>query len=163
MSTAAEQMNFAVHNIYLKDVSFEAPNSPVVFAAEWKPKLNFDIEVERVKLEDNLFEVTISLTVQVLVDQEQNKQLHNSVAFLVEVKQAGIFSLEGITADAQIEQILSTAAPTILFPYTRQVVSNLVTQGSFPQLIIPPMNFEALYQKHLAEQASTPTTEEIIA
>jgi|JI91814BRNA_FD_contig_21_13510180_length_1486_multi_4_in_0_out_0_2 preprotein translocase subunit SecB len=159
----ADQINFAVHNIYVKDVSFEAPNSPMVFAFEWKPKLNFDIEVGRVKLEDNLFEVVIAVTVQVLVDQQENKQLHDSVAFLVEVKQAGIFSVEGITDDAQIEHILSTSAPAVLFPYARQLISGLVTHGSFPQLIIPPMNFDALYKKHLSEQTQTTAAQETIA
>lgn len=150
MSAAENQVQFAVHNIYIKDLSFEAPNTPQVFTLDWKPKLDFDIEMNRSLLEDTLYEVIMKITVTVSIDQENQAQ--QQTAFIAEVKQAGIFMLQGITDSAQIDYILSTAAPTILFPYARQVVSGMVTQGGFPQLIIPPMNFESMYQQHLAEK-----------
>lgn len=147
------KINFVVHNIYVKDISFEAPNSPKVFTMDWKPKLDFEIEMARNNLEDNFHEVVLNLIVKVAIEPNEDGKTENAVAFLLEVKQAGIFMLEGVSDPQQIEYILSTAAPTILFPYGRQMISNLVTQGGFPQLIIPPINFEAMYQQHLAEKS----------
>lgn len=164
MATAENPVNFSVHNIYVKDLSFEAPNSPHVFKFEWRPKLEFDIEMGRARLEDDLYEVTMRLTVKVVIEADPTKaqsdaNLDKQTAFVVEVKQAGIFMLQGVTDAKQIDYILATAAPTILFPYARQVISNIVTQGAFPQLIIPPMNFDAMYQQHLAEQQQANTPE----
>jgi preprotein translocase subunit SecB len=155
--TQETKVNFTVHNIYVKDISFEAPNSPKVFTLDWKPKLEFEIQMGRTLLEDTLYEVAMSITVTVSVEKAEGAaaDTEKMTAFLVEVKQAGIFMLEGVTDPQQIDYILSTAAPTILFPYARQVISNLVTQGGFPQLVVPPMNFDAMYQQHLAEKSST--------
>jgi preprotein translocase subunit SecB len=152
--TTETKVNFTVHNIYVKDISFEAPNSPKVFTLDWKPKLEFEIQMGRTLLENNLYEVAMSITVTVSVEKAEGADADKMTAFLVEVKQAGIFMLEGISDPQQIDYILSTAAPTILFPYARQVISNLVTQGGFPQLVVPPMNFDAMYQQHLAEKTS---------
>jgi preprotein translocase subunit SecB len=155
------QVNFSVHNIYVKDVSFEAPNSPQIFTLEWNPKLDFDIEMGRTPLENDLYEVTIAITVTVAVSPAENKsqksdaKLEKQTAFLVEIKQAGIFLLQGVSDAEQIDYILSTAAPTILFPYAREAVSSLVTKGGFPQLVLPPMNFEGMYQQHLEQQKTS--------
>ena len=151
--TDEAKVNFTVHNIYVKDISFEAPHSPKVFTLDWKPKLEFEIQMGRAKLEGALHEVVMGITVNVSIEQTDVAVPEKLMAFLVEVKQAGIFLLEGISDPQQIDYILSTAAPTILFPYARQVISNLVTQGGFPQLVIPPMNFEAMYQQHLEEES----------
>lgn len=153
MSAADNKVQFAVHNIYVKDVSFEAPNTPQVFTLDWKPKLDFDIEMNRTALEDTLYEVAMKITVTVAIEDAAK---NNPTAFIVEIKQAGVFMLQGVTDAAQIDYILSTAAPTILFPYARQAISAIVIQGGFPQLIIPPMNFETMYQQHLAEKAQEP-------
>lgn len=151
-------VNFSVHNIYVKDVSFEAPNSPQIFTLEWNPKLEFDIQMGRMALEDDLYEVTMAITVTVNItppkdtELKVDQKLENKTAFLVEIKQAGIFLLQGVDDEKQLDYILSTTAPTILFPYAREAVSSLVTKGGFPQLVIPPMNFEAMYQQHLEQQ-----------
>lgn len=158
--TQENNVNFAVHNIYVKDISFEAPNSPKVFTLEWNPKLEFDIKMDRTVLEADLYEVVTSITVTVILTPPEKEgakpdaKLANQTAFIVEVKQAGIFLLQGIKDEAQLDYILSTTAPTILFPYAREVISNLVTKGGFPQLLIPPMNFEAMYQQHLEQKNS---------
>lgn len=152
------KVNFTVHNIYVKDVSFEAPNAPKIFTLEWKPKLEFDIQMARTPMEDNLYEVVMDITVSVTIEpgddkkDKKDKKEEKQTAFICEVKQAGIFLLEGSTDEKQTDYILSTTAPTILFPYAREVISSMVTKGGFPQLIIPPMNFEAMYQQHLEEQ-----------
>lgn len=152
-------LNFAVHNIYVKDVSFEAPGSPHIFTLEWSPKLDFDIEMARADLENDLYEVVMSVTITVSLNPPEAKaetkpesKGEAQTAFIVEVKQAGIFLLKGVTDPTQLDYILSTTAPTILFPYTREVVSNLVSKGGFPPLLIPPMNFEAMYEQHLQQQ-----------
>lgn len=152
MTENDNKINFVVHNIYVKDISFEAPHSPKVFTLDWKPKLEFEIETGRSKLEGALHEVVISITVKVKVEQPNATVPENLTAFIVEVKQAGIFMLEGVVDPQQVDYILATAAPNILFPYARQIISILVTQGGFPQLIVPPMNFEAMYQQHLMER-----------
>lgn len=160
--TDQASVNFTVHNIYLKDVSFECPNSPQVFTLEWNPKLEFDIQMGHTSLEKDLYEVTMAITVRVDIapakDAAANSE--NKTAFLVEVKQAGIFLIQGIEDQNQIEYILATTAPTILFPYAREAVSSLVTKGGFPQLVIPPINFDAMYQQHLAENQKTASTQE---
>lgn len=153
-----KKINFTVHNIYLKDVSYEAPNTPHVFSLDWKPKLDFDLEMHNAKLEDDLHEVTLSITVNVGIEDAKDASKEPQHAFLVEIKQAGIFFIQGIEDQKQLDYILSTTAPTILFPYAREVISSIVTKGGFPQLIIPPMNFEAMYQQHLAENAKGGTT-----
>lgn len=152
--TTESKINFTVHNIYIKDISFEAPHSPQIFTLEWKPKLDFDIQMQRMHLEDNLYEVTLAINVNVVMNEE-TEAAKPKTAFIVEVKQAGVFMLEGVTDAQQLDFILSTMAPTILFPYAREVVSSLVTKGGFPQLIIPPMNFESMYQQQLAEKQQT--------
>lgn len=153
--TDESQINFALHNIYVKDISFEAPNSPHVFTLPWNPELDFSVETASSKLEDSFYEVVIKITVSVAIKQDEEKKLPKEPAFIVEIKQAGVFILQGTTDETQVAYILSTAAPTILFPYARQVISTLVTQGGFPQLLIPPMNFDAMYKKHLDEMAAT--------
>lgn len=155
MAEDNSNINFTVHNIYAKDVSFEAPNTPKVFTMEWKPKLEFDIQMSRSSLEDNLYEVVMAITVKVDVLPADEKKETKQTAFVVEIKQAGIFLLEGTQDSKQIDYILSTTAPTILFPYAREAISSMVMKGGFPQLIIPPMNFDAMYQQHMEQQQAT--------
>lgn len=150
------KINFTVHNIYVKDVSFEAPHVPQVFTMEWKPKLDFDIQMARTPMEDNLYEVVMHITVTVSILESAEADSKSKTAFLVEIKQAGIFLLEGTTDSEQIDHIMSTTAPTILFPYAREAISSLVTKGGFPQLIVPPINFDAMYHQHLEEQKKQP-------
>lgn len=152
------KLNFTVHNIYAKDISFEAPNTPKVFTMEWKPKLEFDLQMGRNKLEDNLHEVILDMTVTVsILPADEKADSSKQTAFVVEIKQAGIFLLEGTKDQQQIDYVLSTTAPTILFPYAREAISSLVMKGGFPQLVIPPMNFEAMYQQHLDQQKNPST------
>lgn len=139
---------FSVNSIYVKDVSFEAPRVPHVFNEEWQPKLDFDLQMASNVLseEEGIYEVALHLTVTVT--------LKDKPAFLIEVKQAGVFTALGFEPQ-DLKQILSTACPTVLFPYARETISNLVQRGGFPQLILPPINFDAMY----AEQANSENTE----
>jgi preprotein translocase subunit SecB len=144
---------FNVHSVYVKDVSFEAPHSPQVFQEEWKPKIDFDLKTESHLLSETeaLYEVVLNVTVTAKLGEEKTEKN----AFLIEVEQAGVFTLRNFPAE-QIKQILATACPTVLFPYVREVISNLATKGGFPQLILPPLNFDAMYEHHASTQSSEP-------
>lgn len=146
----APQRQFLVQRIYTKDLSFEAPNTPQVFQEKWSPEINIGLGNEVKRLENGAVEVVLNVTVEA-------KQEERSV-FMVEVKQAGLFLAQGFS-DAELDALLSIAAPNILFPYAREIVSDLVTRGSFPQLVLQPVNFEALYNQQRqarAAQAETP-------
>jgi len=149
-------INFNVHNIFVKDISFEAPNTPQVFKSDWIPKMDFDVEMSRNKLEEGMYEVILGISVKVNIlpnkEAAQDKTISGETAFIIEIKQAGVFRLDGAISSEQIDYVLATAAPNILFPYAREAVTNLVLKGGFPQLVLPPINFESMYQQHLAQQ-----------
>lgn len=141
---------FEIQKIYVKDISFETPNSPKIFTEKWNPKTDVHIQTENTKLDENIYEVGITVTVT--ASQEE------TTAFLVEVKQAGIFLVQNFQED-QHGQLLGSYCPNILFPFAREVVAELISKGGFPQLLLNPVNFEALYQQHLnalKEQNSNP-------
>jgi preprotein translocase subunit SecB len=148
MSEQANQQQFSIQKIYLKDVSFESPNSPAVFTGEWKPEVNVQLNTEIKGLENNMHEVTLSVTVTA---KQQDK-----TAFLVEVKQAGLFQLAGFEQE-QLGGMLGAYCPETLFPYAREAISDLVTKGGFPQLLLSPVNFNALYMQHQQQQAQAAT------
>ena len=154
---------FSVNSIYVKDLSFEAPRTPYVFNEEWHPKLDFDLQMSSNKLDEkeDLYEAIIHLTVKVNLTEEQEtkKDKEEKSAFLIEVQQAGVFTVHGFPEDV-LKQILSTACPSVLYPYAREAISNLVQRGGFPQLILPPINFEAMYAQHLAQEESKGKAEE---
>jgi preprotein translocase subunit SecB len=138
-----QQIEFNIQRVYVKDISFECPNSPVIFKKEWAPEVSMDLDTKNTKLEDNVYEVVLSLTTTAKVGGD--------VAFLCEVQQAGIFSV-GPLDNAQMAHCLNSFCPNILFPYAREAVANLVTRGTFPQLNLAPVNFDALFQQAIASQ-----------
>jgi preprotein translocase subunit SecB len=138
-----QQPEFNIQRVYVKDISFECPNSPEIFKKEWAPEVSMDIDTQSQKLEDGVFEVTLSLTATAKIGED--------VAFLCEVKQAGIFSVSQLEG-AQLAHCLNAFCPNILFPYAREAVSNLVTRGTFPQLNLAPVNFDALFQQAMQKQ-----------
>jgi preprotein translocase subunit SecB len=146
-NTAGEKQ-FAIQKIYTKDVSFETPTSPKIFIEKWEPSVDFNLGTRVENLEQNLYEVALTVTVTVKSGE--------SVAYLVEVTQAGIFSLDGF-ADHEMGPMVGSFCPNILFPYAREAVSDLVAKGGFPQLLLAPVNFDALYAQHLQQsQAANP-------
>ena len=133
-------------SIYTKDISFESPITPNVFRQEWKPAVNVDLNTKTSRIDDQgNHEVVLTLTI--------TAKLEEQTAFLVEVQQAGIFFVAGFEDEA-LRQLLSTVAPTILFPYAREAVDNLVVKGGFPALMIAPVNFDALFRQAVAQQAA---------
>lgn len=146
----ADQRQFAIQRIYAKDVSFEAPGAPAIFSAEWKPDINIQLNTETTKLNDDNYELVLTVTVTA-------KQGENT-SFLAEVQQAGIFFIKNIP-EAEMGPMLGIYCPNVLFPYAREAVSDLITRGSFPQLLMAPVNFEALYaqqaQKRQQDEQAT--------
>jgi len=139
------QQQFAIQKIYLKDVSFESPNTPAVFQqGEWQPEVNVQLNTEGKTLAEGVHEVVLSVTVTA-------KQGENT-AFLVEVKQAGVFQMQGFAQD-QLGGMIGAYCPEVLFPFAREAIADLVAKGGFPQLLLAPVNFNALYMQHQQQQA----------
>jgi preprotein translocase subunit SecB len=139
---AAPQFN--IQRIYTKDISFESPNAPAIFTKEWKPEIKLDIDTSTNKLEDNMFEVVLSITVTATMGEE--------TAFLCEVQQAGIF-LIGEMPDQNKAHMLGSFCPNTLFPYARETISNLVNRGTFPPLNLAPVNFDAIFAAYMQKRA----------
>lgn len=146
------QQVFEIQKLYLKDVSFEAPNSPQVFTGEWKPESNVQLSTEARKLDEHVNEVVLNVTVTTRCDEQ--------TAYLVELKQAGVFTLKGFSP-AQLSHLLGSYCPNMLFAFAREAIVDLVAKGGFPQFLLNPVNFDALYaehQKKLAQQQKTGTS-----
>ena len=140
------QQQFVMQRIYNKDLSFESPSTPDVFKKQWQPKVNVDLNTRSNAIdEQGNYEVVLSITLTAKIDDE--------TAFLVEVQQAGIFSIVGFDEE-QLRRVLGTAAPNILFPYARENIDSLVVKGGFPPVMLAPVNFEALYEQALRQQAA---------
>jgi len=133
---------FAVQRIYLKDISFETPMGPAVFQKQVKPEINQDISLSTTKLGTDNYEVELTLTVTVKDGED--------TIYLIEVHQGGIFAIQGVEGP-QLAQLLNTICPSTLFPYVREAIDSVVIKGSFPALMIPPVNFEALFAKAVEE------------
>lgn len=148
MSTKTEETNpelqqFVIQRLYIKSESFETKHVPAVFQQKWEPELTLDINTDHVELDKDIYEVSLSVTATV----KNNKE----TAFLVEVEQAGIFTIQGPNSE-QLGHILGSFCPSILFPYVRETISSTVIKGSFPPLVLSPINFDALYMQKLQAQ-----------
>ena len=144
--TEDSKVNFAIQRIYLKDSSFESPKSPQGFRDQWKPKINLELKSNHRLIEQNLYEVLVSLTVTATAEET------DVIMYLVQVEQAGIFLIQSMEEHERL-QLLGSFCPNLLFPYAREVIDSLVTKGSFPPLMLSPINFEAIYQQSLADKA----------
>jgi preprotein translocase subunit SecB len=123
--------------VYLKDCSYEAPNGPRA-DGNWNPQINLDLHTGVTALSPEQREVVLTVTV--------SAKHGETTLFLVEVKQAGVFLMRGLN-EGEVKRAVASICPSVLFPYARAAVSNLVTQGGFPQFLLPPVNFDALYSR----------------
>lgn len=139
----SQQPVFSIEKIYLKDLSLEVPHAPQIFLESGEPQIELRVTSNSEKLEDEFYNVTVTVTVTAKMTEER-------VLFLNEVAQSGIFRIANIP-DEDVELLLAVAAPNILFPYARETVSNTITRSGFPPVMLAPINFEAMYQ---AEQAN---------
>jgi preprotein translocase subunit SecB len=135
----------ALQNVYLKDCSYESPNGPRVDGS-WNPQISLDLQTNSNIPGPEVREVVLTVTV--------SAKLGEVTIFLVEVKQAGLFVIRNLP-EADMKRAISTVCPGVLFPYARCAISQLVSQGGFPQFLLPPVNFDALYA---ANQQTTPPT-----
>ena len=147
----ANEQRFDIQKIYVKDVSFETPNTPAAFSQEWKPEVNLQLNSQGKSLGDKHYEVVLSITV--------TAKNGDKTAFLVEIQQAGVFYMDGFS-EQDLGGMMGSFCPNILFPYAREAISDLVTRGGFPQLLLAPVNFDALYAEHLRQQSEQTEEEE---
>ena len=146
LSTPADPSTvLALQNVYLKDCSYESPNGPRI-EGNWNPQINLDLQTSSTSLGPEVREVVLTVTV--------SAKHGDATIFLVEVKQAGLFVIRNLP-EVDLKRAISTVCPGVLFPSARAAVSQLVSQGGFPQFLLPPVNFEALYA---ANQGQPPVT-----
>jgi preprotein translocase subunit SecB len=131
-----------VQSVYLKDCSYEAPKGPRI-DGNWSPQISLDINTSANPISAEVHEVVITVTV--------GAKQGDATAFLVEVKQAGLFVMRGLTPD-DMRRAIGTICPNMLFPYARVAVSQLVTQGGFPNFVLPPVDFDQLFARGVAQQ-----------
>ncbi|MGN6223234.1 protein-export chaperone SecB [Pseudoxanthomonas sp.] len=136
---------FTVEKIYVKDVSFEVPGAPAIFTENVQPDLQLNLNQRVQRLNENAFEVVLGVTLTC--------KAGDKTAYVAEVQQAGIFGLVGLEPQA-VDVLLGTQCPNILFPYVRQLVSDLVQSGGFPPFFLQPINFDALYAETLRQRAA---------
>lgn len=139
----APQEQFGIQKFYLKDVSFEAPNSPHIFTEQVEPNIELQLSNEVNALAQDVYEIVLKVTV--------TAKAEDKTAFLVEVQQAGIFSISGFD-DTRLSYMLNSYCPNILFPYIREEISSLVISGGFQPLLLAPVNFDALYAQQMEQQ-----------
>lgn len=143
-AAGADQAQFAIQKIYVKDVSFEVPGAPQVFNEPGQPQLELNLNQKVARVGEGLFEVVLGITLTC--------KLTDKTVYLAELQQAGLFALTGFD-DRTMDMMLGTYCPNVLFPYARQFLGELVAQGGFPPFYLQPINFEALYAEGLRRRA----------
>lgn len=148
MSNQQAEVQVALQRLYLKDLSFESPDPISTFKSKWQPKVNLDIRNQNRKIDQDVYEVTLELTI--------NAKNGDNVAFIIEIEQAGIFLIKGLEGD-QLNRILGTFCLNVLFPYIRESIDSLCLKGSFPPLMLAPINFDQLYEQSKRRQEAEAT------
>ena len=133
---------FAIEKIYVRDLSLEIPNAPNIFLERETPEINLQLGTKSQSIDQGLYEVLLTVTV--------TAKIKDKMMFLVEVQQAGIFRIRNLP-DGELDPVLGIGCPNILFPYLREVVSDIVTRAGFPAVILNPVNFEAIYHQKKSE------------
>ena len=143
MSESQQQVEFFIQKVYAKDISFEAPDTFKALQATWNPETNVELHTNANNLEESTYEVDLSITLTARNEQQ--------TAFIVEITQSGIFTINGLPEN-QLGHMLGSYCPNILFPYAREAITGLVARAGFPQLNLAPVNFDALYAQSVARQ-----------
>ncbi|OGS90384.1 MAG: protein-export chaperone SecB [Gallionellales bacterium GWA2_60_18] len=154
MTEATQENNqpvFSMEKIYVKDISLEIPHAPQIFLDRENPQIDVQLHTQAASVEDGVFEVAVTATVTAKVGEK--------VMFLIEAAQAGIFQVRNAPQE-ELEPVLAVVCPNILFPYLREVVSDMSIRGGFAPVLLNPVNFEVLYrqQKQQAQSAATTAT-----
>lgn len=138
---AAAQRQVLMQKIYCKDASLEVPMAPQIFSRQWQPQVDVQVNTDIKPLDNDQYHVVLSVTV--------TAKLGEDVAFLAEAHQAGIFVVRGFATNEERRAILAGYCPGLIFPFARETISDLVQRGGFPQMLLQPINFEALYLEHV--------------
>ena len=141
-NTEQAQQQFTLQRIFLKDLSFESPGAPKVFTDEWKPSMNVDLNTRSGVISGDNYEVVLTVTITAKINEE--------TVYLIEVQQAGIFLIRGIAGE-DLRRLLATVCPSTLFPYARETIDSVVSRGTFPAVMLAPVNFDALFQQALRQ------------
>ena len=149
---ATKQPIFNIEKIYVKDLSLEIPHAPGIFLERENPSIDLQLHSQATSIEEGLFEVIITITVTSKLKEK------DKVVFLIEAKQAGIFQVRNLPQQ-EVEQVLGVVCPNIVFPYLREVVSDVAVRAGFAPVLLNPINFDVLYQQQKQLQAqATPVT-----
>ena len=139
------EKRISINKVYLKDFSFESPQAPAVFrSGEWKPQTNLNLRSNHNDIEEGLHEVVLTLTV--------DAKDEDTTLFLVEIQQAGIFEIVGYEQEER-SAIVGSFCPNILFPYAREAIASIIQKGGFPEFVLQPINFDALYMQSRQQAA----------
>ena len=136
--SASQQPQFQIEKLYVRDLSLEVPNAPEVFIQMENPALEVQVSSERKQFAEGMYEVAVTVTVTARAGEK--------TIFLAEVAQAGIFAVRGVPAE-DLEPLLGIGCPTILYPYAREAISDLVTRAGFPPVVLAPISFEQIYME----------------
>ena len=139
----AQQATFQIEKIYVKDMSLELPNAPQVFAQQSQPQVEVQISSEAGQFAEGVYEVSVSATVTAKAGER--------TLFLAEAVQAGIFSVRNVPEE-EMQPLLAIGCPNILFPYLRETISDIITRGGFPPVLLSPVSFEQIYLQRMQEQ-----------
>jgi len=147
-TTEQEAPVFRMQKMYIKDLSFESPNAPDIFLAQGQePKVDFNLRLSNKKIDDDHYEVTIALTAKIL-DQKSD----DTVMFVVELEHAAVFLLKNIPSE-HLQRVMAVDCPLMLFPFTRQITSQVSVDGGFMPFLMEPINFVALYENAQKEKS----------
>ena len=138
-----QQPVFTIEKLYVKDLSVEVPNAPAIYLEREAPQMDVNMSSESHALNEDMYNCSITVTV--------TAKIADKVMFLVECTQGGIFRIQNVPQD-QMPMVLGIGCPNIVFPYLRETVSDVITRAGFPPLILNPVNFEALFLQHQAQQ-----------
>lgn len=148
----AAEKRLSIGKIYLKDFSFESPQTPEIFRqSDWKPQMDLNLRSAHTAIDDNQHEIVLTVTIEAKADDK--------TLFLVELHQAGLFEIAGYEGD-ELGAIIGSFCPNILFPYARETIASLIQKGGFPEFILQPINFDALYFQAKQQQAAAQAEKE---
>ncbi len=150
MSATPPSPSFSIEKIYVKDLSLEIPNAPQVFMKADSPQLEVKVHNDASRFGDGLYEVVVTVTI--------TAKAADKTMFLVEAAQAGIFAIRGVP-DAELDPLLGIVCPTVVYPYVRETISDLIGRGGFPPVLLAPVSFEALYAQRMQQKSAEPRIE----
>jgi preprotein translocase subunit SecB len=147
------KQQFGIKKIYIKKSSFEGFGTPDVFKNEWKPEAKFEIKMTPKKLKEESYEIILDVSITISKESE--------TVCIIEVRQAGIFVIKGYE-EKQLDHLLKSYCPTVLFPYLRETISEQMIRGGFPEFYVAPINFDAIYAEQQKQEAKKTETKEVL-